>query len=53
MSFLVRLNEAQTTTRYPDNLDNLHRNYSPAAVDTILQRSKEYLQWIRRKYSES
>ena len=47
--FIVRLNEANIATRYPDSLDTLQTVYtSEVAADTIA-RTREVHRWIRTR----
>lgn len=45
--FLIRLNEANIATRYPEDLDKLQRDYTSQIAQDIIARSKEILQWIK------
>ena len=46
--FIVKLNEANIATRYPDNIDRLQKDYTQPIVRDILEKSKELLLWIKR-----
>lgn len=48
--FLVKLNEANVATRYPEELAVLQRNYTQPVVNDILSKSKEALEWIKSQY---
>ncbi len=45
--FLVRLNEANIATRYPEDLDKLQRDYTSPIAQGIIAGSKEILKWIK------
>jgi HEPN domain-containing protein len=47
---LVRLNETNVETRYPDNLDEAISELTPQAAAGLIGGAKEILQWIREKY---
>lgn len=46
--FIVKLNEANIATRYPDNIDRLQKDYTQPVVSDILEKSKELLLWIKK-----
>jgi len=45
--FLIKLNEASVTARYPDELQEVLRDYTGEAVAEMIIKSKEVLQWIK------
>ncbi len=47
--FIVRLNEVNVATRYPDDLMTLQSQYSKAAIQEILTNGKEVLEWIKKQ----
>lgn len=48
--FMVKLNEANVVTRYPDNIDKLQKDYTEGTVKEILRKSKESLKWIKEQF---
>jgi len=44
--FVVRLNEANIATRYPESLEKVKAAYTEEATREILSKTKEVLQWI-------
>lgn len=48
--FLVRLNEAQIATRYPDNLTKMQSAYPKPIVREILVQAKETMTWIGKQF---
>jgi HEPN domain-containing protein len=48
--FIIRLNEANVVTRYPEDIDKLQREFTEAVVKDILVKSKEVLQWIKGQF---
>lgn len=48
--FLIKLNEANVVTRYPENLDKLKENYTQSVVEEMLAKSKEALEWIKAQF---
>ena len=47
--FMVKLNEANITTRYPDDLAALQRNYTEETTDVMLENTREALAWIKQQ----
>lgn len=45
--FIVRLNEANIATRYPENLLKMQQEYTEPVVKEILSQTKEFIAWIR------
>ena len=48
--FIVKLNEANIATRYPENLDELQKNYTEQVVKEIISKSMEVLAWIKEQF---
>lgn len=48
--FMVKLNEANVVTRYPENIDKLQKDYTADIVKDILRKSKESLKWIKEQF---
>ncbi|MEN8262245.1 MAG: HEPN domain-containing protein [Nitrospirota bacterium] len=48
--FVVKLNEANIATRYPENLGELQKNYTEKVVKDIILKSKEVLTWIKEMF---
>lgn len=48
--FIIKLNEANVVTRYPENIDKLQKDYTQAVVKDMLVKSKEVLEWIRKQF---
>ena len=48
--FLIKLNEASIVTRYPEELDELQKNFTQLVVRNILLKSKEALEWIKTQF---
>ena len=48
--FLIRLNEANIATRYPDDIAAIGAQYTTAVTRDILGKAKEALQWIKRQF---
>ena len=51
--FLVKLNEANIATRYPESLENLMKIYTKPITFEIITNTKEAFQWIRNQLSTS
>ncbi|MBI5092959.1 MAG: HEPN domain-containing protein [Candidatus Hydrogenedentes bacterium] len=47
---LAVLNEAQVTTRYPPDLDQVSASYNKSAARDILDQAKDALEWIRQQF---
>ena len=45
--FLIKLNEVNIVTRYPEDIDKLQRDFTQSVVKDILSKSKEALGWIK------
>jgi HEPN domain-containing protein len=48
--FLIKLNEASIITRYPEDLEQLKRDFEKEMVGNILTRGMEVLSWIKAQY---
>ena len=48
--FVIKLNEANVLTRYPEDIDKLQKDYTQVVVKDMLIRSKEILGWIKKQY---
>ncbi len=48
--FIIKLNEANVVTRYPEDIDKLQKDYTEVIVKDILIKSKELLQWIKEQF---
>ena len=46
--FIVKLNEANIATRYPEDIDKLQKDYTQSVAKDIIVKSKEVLQWIKK-----
>src|SRR4030042_5417283 len=44
------LNEANITTRYPDDIDKLQSKYTQEIASRILAGTKEILEWIKKQF---
>ena len=47
---LVRLNTASVVTRYPEDLEEIKRQFTAVITRGILDRAQECLEWIRRQF---
>ena len=47
---IATLNEANITTRYPDDIEKLQSKYTPAIAAGILAGTQEILVWIRAQF---
>lgn len=47
---IARLNEANITTRYPDDIDKLQSDYTQEIATRLLGQTKEILEWIREQF---
>ena len=48
--FIVRLNEVNVATRYPEDMMALQSQYSKTAIREILTSGKEVLEWIKKQF---
>ncbi len=48
--FIIKLNEANIATRYPDNIAILQSNYTKQVTAEILINAKESLEWIKKQF---
>lgn len=47
---VATLNEANITTRYPDDIDTLQSTYTQGIASEILAATKEILAWIKQQF---
>ena len=47
--FIVKLNEANIATRYPESLEKLQKIYTKSITRDIISNTKEALVWIRQQ----
>jgi len=47
---MTRLNEANVTTRYPDDIDRLRSSYTQETTMQVLSQTQEILEWIRAQF---
>ncbi len=47
--FIVKLNEANIATRYPESLENLQKAYKKTITRDIILNTKEALAWIKQQ----
>lgn len=48
--WIARLNEANITTRYPEELNTLQKVYTESVVRMIINGGKEVIQWIKTQF---
>ena len=48
--FIVKLNEASISTRYPENLTKLQQIYNETTVKEIIVKAKEFIEWIKKQF---
>ncbi len=48
--FMIKLNEANIATRYPEDLATLQKNYSKQITSSIFVDTKEALEWIKQQF---
>ena len=48
-AFLVKLGEASVPTRYPDNIDQLQKEYTREVTREIVDQARVTLQWIKKQ----
>lgn len=46
--FIVKLNEANIATRYPESLEKLQKTYTKTITRDIISNTKEALAWIKQ-----
>ena len=46
---MVRLNEASVATRYPEEVRNLHKDFTQAVVKEILANGRKTLEWTKQQ----
>ena len=47
--FIVKLNEANIATRYPESLEKLQKTYTKKITKEIIANTKEVLAWIKQQ----
>jgi HEPN domain-containing protein len=47
--FIVKLNEANIATRYPESLEKLQKAYTKTITNEIISNTKEALAWIKQQ----
>ncbi len=47
---MVKLNEASITTRYPESLEEIQKNYTEDFVKEMVINAEEVLKWIRKQF---
>jgi HEPN domain-containing protein len=47
---MTRLNEANVTTRYPDDIDRLQNVYTQETTAQILAQTRRVLEWIKTQF---
>jgi len=47
--FMVKLNEANIATRYPESLEKLQTTYTKIITKEIITNTKEALEWIKQQ----
>lgn len=47
--FIIKLNEANVATRYPENLKKLQQDFTQPIVGDILVKTAEVLEWIKKQ----
>lgn len=48
--FMIQLNEASVTTRYPEDLEKLQNDFTYEMTKNIIDKSKEVLTWIKKQF---
>lgn len=48
--FIVKINSASIVTRYPENLEEIKKQYTKEIVKNILDKSKETIKWIKKQF---
>jgi HEPN domain-containing protein len=48
--FITKLNEANITTRYPEDIDKLQKDYTEPVTKEILDNTKELFEWIKKQF---
>ena len=47
---MIKLNEANIATRYPEDLATLQKNYSKEITQSLFTNTKEALKWIKQQF---
>jgi HEPN domain-containing protein len=45
--FVVKINSASIVTRYPEDLDEIKKQYTKPVVEDMLKKGKEVVKWIK------
>lgn len=48
--FIVKLNAASITTRYPESLDEIQKNYTEEVAKEMVKTAEEVLKWIKNQF---
>jgi len=48
--FLIKLSEANVATRYPEDLNQLQKNFTKEIVYDIITKTKDSVQWINNQF---
>jgi HEPN domain-containing protein len=48
--FIIKLNSASIITRYPEDLEEIKKQYTKSTTREILSKSKEVIQWIKEQF---
>ncbi|MGA1841198.1 MAG: HEPN domain-containing protein [bacterium] len=52
LSIEKALNRLSVTTRYPDNLQKMLKDYSKEKTKDLILKSEEVLKWIKREFTK-
>ena len=47
---IVILNEANISTRYPESLELLQKNYTKSVAENVIKQSEEIIKWIKEQF---
>lgn len=50
LKFLIRLDEVDVTTRYPETLEKMAKDYPQEVVGDIVKRTREAIEWIKKQF---
>lgn len=48
--FIVKLNEANIATRYPEDLTKLQQDYTQPVANEMIAKTTEVMQWIKSQF---
>ena len=48
--FILKINEVQIVTRYPEDISEIQRMFSPDFISFSIEKSKETITWIKTKF---